>query len=142
MSSQKMENILVCGSPSAGVRDKPAGLNDKTRDLTGILEVVDTAEDGRDTVWARTYVVDAKGEIHYGTPKLIQIQPANADDITTSSTMSMGLTDLNVESDAPTVEPEQPTNNSLIEKLTTLLTKLIELINRIIKFFTNPGARI
>lgn len=142
MSSQKMENILVCGSPSTGVKDKPAGLNDKTRDLTGILEVVDTAEDGRDTVWARTYVVDAKGEIHYGMPKLIQIQPANADDITTSSTMSMGLTDLNVESDAPTVEPEQPTNNSLIEKLTTLLTKLIELINRIIKFFTNPGARI
>lgn len=42
----------------------------------------------------------------------------------------------------PTVEPEQPTNNSFIEKLITLLTKLIELINRIIKFFTNSGARI
>ena len=142
MSTEEMKNVLVCGSSSDGVKDKPAGLNDKTRDLTGVLEVVDTAENGNDTVWARTYVVDANGETHYGTPKQISIEEVNDYAVITSNTMSVGLTDLNVESEAPTVDSDQPSTNGLIEKLTNLFTKIIEFINRIIKFFMNSGARI
>lgn len=69
-----MEGVLVTGSSDSSVKNKPAGLTANTRDLTGVFEVIDTAEAGSSTVWARTYVVDANGGIHYGMPKKVTIE--------------------------------------------------------------------
>ena len=136
-----MESVLVTGSADSSVKNKPAGLTSNTRDLTGMLEVVDTAEAGSDTVWARTYVVDANGDIHYGMPKKVTIDEASTNSLATASTMSMGLTDLNVESDEIT-EPETPTAPSFIETVTAIFAKLVDIINKIIEFFTKSGVRI
>ena len=137
-----MESVLVVSSTDSGIKDKPAGLTANTRDLTGTLEVVDTAEAGSDTVWARTYVVDANGTLHYGMPKKVTINEVSTTSVATASTMSMGLTDLNIESDEPVTEPETPTAPSFIETITAILAKLVDIINKIIEFFTKSGVRI
>ncbi len=137
-----MESVLVVSSTDSGIKDKPAGLTANTRDLTGTLEVVDTADAGSDTVWARTYVVDANGTLHYGMPKKVTINEVSTTSVTTASTMSMGLTDLNIESDEPVTEPETPTAPSFIETITAILAKLADIINKIIEFFTKSGVRI
>lgn len=137
-----MESVLVVSSTDSGIKDKPAGLTANTRDLTGMLEVVDTADAGSDTVWARTYVVDANGTLHYGMPKKVTINEVSTTSVATASTMSMGLTDLNIESDEPVTEPETPTAPSFIETITAILAKLVDIINKIIEFFTKSGVRI
>lgn len=137
-----MESVLVVSSTDSGIKDKPAGLTANTRDLTGMLEVVDTADAGSDTVWARTYVVDANGTLHYGMPKKVTINEVSTTSVATASTMSMGLTDLNIESDEPVTEPETPTAPSFIETITAILVKLVDIINKIIEFFTKSGVRI
>ena len=137
-----MESVLVISSTDSGIKDKPAGLTANTRDLTGMLEVVDTADAGSDTVWARTYVVDANGTLHYGMPKKVTINEVSTTSVTTASTMSMGLTDLNIESDEPVTEPETPTAPSFIETITAIFAKLVDIINKIIEFFTKSGVRI
>ena len=137
-----MESVLVVSSTDSEIKDKPAGLTANTRDLTGMLEVVDTADAGSDTVWARTYVVDANGTLHYGMPKKVTINEVSTTSVATASTMSMGLTDLNIESDEPVTEPETPTAPSFIETITAILAKLVDIINKIIEFFTKSGVRI
>lgn len=137
-----MESVLVVSSTDSGIKDKPAGLTANTRDLTGMLEVVDTVDAGSDTVWARTYVVDANGTLHYGMPKKVTINEVSTTSVATASTMSMGLTDLNIESDEPVTEPETPTAPSFIETITAILAKLVDIINKIIEFFTKSGVRI
>ena len=137
-----MESVLVVSSTDSGIKDKPAGLTANTRDLTGTLEVVDTADVGSDTVWARTYVVDANGTLHYGMPKKVTINEVSTTSVAAASTMSMGLTDLNIESDEPVTEPETPTAPSFIETITAILAKLADIINKIIEFFTKSGVRI
>ena len=136
-----MERGLVTGSAYSSGKNKPAGLTSNARDLTGMLEVVDTAEAGSDTVWARTYVVDANGDIHYGMPKKVTIEEASTTSLEAAETMSIGLTDLNVESDEIT-EPETPTAPSFIETVTAIFAKLVDIINKIIEFFTKSGVRI
>lgn len=122
--------------------------------LTGLFEV--TVElDGADTVWARTYVIDADGNVHYGA-KVIGgdgsvtdgiVKEFNTSEATTSGaeistigTASYDLTDLNSDAEAP-IEDEKPTEKNPLEILKTIIEKLVEIINEIISYFTNPEAR-
>ena len=110
--------------------------------LTGLLEVsVDLH--GANTVWARTYVIDAKNEVHYGTVRQFDVTAGTSsagDEIITLGAESYDLTDLNSDAEAPTIEDE-PTEKSPLEILKTVFSKLIEIINEIISYFTKPGAK-
>ena len=110
--------------------------------LTGLLEVsVDLH--GANTVWARTYVIDANNEVHYGTVRQFDVTAGTSsagDEIITLGAESYDLTDLNSDAEAPTIEDE-PTEKSPLEILKTVLSKLIEIINEIISYFTKPGAK-
>ena len=110
--------------------------------LTGLLEVSVDLQ-GANTVWARTYVIDANGEIHYGTVRQFDVTAGTSsagDEIITLGAESYDLTDLNSDAEAPTVEDE-PTEKSPLEILKTVFSKLIEIINEIISYFTKPGAK-
>ena len=110
--------------------------------LTGLLEVSVDLQ-GANTVWARTYVVDANGEVHYGTVRQFDVTAGTSsagDEIITLGAESYDLTDLNSDAEAPTVEDE-PTEKSPLEILKTVFSKLIEIINEIISYFTKPGAK-
>ena len=110
--------------------------------LTGLLEVsVDFH--GANTVWARTYVIDANNEVHYGTVRQFDVTAGTSsagDEIVTLGAESYDLTDLNSDAEAPTIEDE-PTEKSPLEILKTVFSKLIEIINEIISYFTKPGAK-
>ena len=110
--------------------------------LTGLLEVsVDLH--GANTVWARTYVIDANNEVHYGTVRQFDVTAGTSsagDEIITLGAESYDLTDLNSDAEAPTIENE-PTEKSPLEILKTVFSKLIEIINEIISYFTKPGAK-
>ena len=110
--------------------------------LTGLLEVsVDLH--GANTVWARTYVIDANNEVHYGTVRQFDVTAGTSsagDEIITLGAESYDLTDLNSDAEAPTIEDE-PTEKSPFEILKTVFSKLIEIINEIISYFTKPGAK-
>ena len=110
--------------------------------LTGLLEVsVDLH--GANTVWARTYVIDANNEVHYGTVRQFDVTAGTSsagDEIITIGAESYDLTDLNSDAEAPTIENE-PTEKSPLEILKTVFSKLIEIINEIISYFTKPGAK-
>ena len=110
--------------------------------LTGLLEVsVDLH--GANTVWARTYVIDANNEVHYGTVRQFDVTAGTSsagDEIITLGAESYDLTDLNSDAEAPTIEDE-PTERSPLEILKTVFSKLIEIINEIISYFTKPGAK-
>ena len=110
--------------------------------LTGLLEVsVDLH--GANTVWARTYVIDANNEVHYGTVRQFDVTAGTSsagDEIVTLGAESYDLTDLNSDAEAPTIEDE-PTEKSPLEILKTVFSKLIEIINEIILYFTKPGAK-
>ncbi len=110
--------------------------------LTGLLEVsVDLH--GANTVWARTYVIDANNEVHYGTVRQFDVTAGTTsagDEIITLGAESYDLTDLNSDAEAPTIEDE-PTEKSPLEILKTVFSKLIEIINEIISYFTKPGAK-
>ena len=110
--------------------------------LTGLLEVSVDLQ-GANTVWARTYVIDANGEVHYGTVRQFDVTAGTSsagDEIITLGAESYDLTDLNSDAEAPTVEDE-PTEKSPLEILKTVFSKLIEIINEIISYFTKPGAK-
>ena len=110
--------------------------------LTGLLEVsVDLH--GANTVWARTYVIDANNEVHYGTVRQFDVTAGTSsagDEIITLGAESYDLTDLNSDAEAPTIE-NKPTEKSPLEILKTVFSKLIEIINEIISYFTKPGAK-
>lgn len=110
--------------------------------LTGLLEVsVDLH--GANTVWARTYVIDANNEVHYGTVRQFDVTAGTSsagDEIITLGAESYDLTDLNSDAEAPTIEDE-PTEKSPLEILKKVFSKLIEIINEIISYFTKPGAK-
>ena len=110
--------------------------------LTGLLEVsVDLH--GANTVWARTYVIDANNEVHYGTVRQFDVTAGTSsagDEIVTLGAESYDLTDLNSDAEAPTIEDE-PTEKSPLEILKTVFSKLIEIINEIISYFTKQGAK-
>ena len=110
--------------------------------LTGLLEVsVDLH--GANTVWARTYVIDANNEVHYGTVRQFDVTAGTSsagDEIITLGAESYDLTDLNSDAEAPTIEDE-PTEKSPLEILKTVFSKLIGIINEIISYFTKPGAK-
>ena len=120
-----MESVLVMGG-GKDVTDKAAGMTDLTRDLTGVLEV--NVETDSDAIWARTYVVDANGTVHYGTPKKITLSADTASvktETVTTSSISLDTTDLNIETDAPnpgneTTETET-TEKSFFDKLVSFL---------------------
>ena len=98
---------------------------------------------GANTVWARTYVIDANNEVHYGTVRQFDVTAGTSsagDEIITLGAESYDLTDLNSDAEAPTIEDE-PTEKSPLEILKTVLSKLIEIINEIISYFTKPGAK-
>ena len=110
--------------------------------LTGLLEVSVDLQ-GANTVWARTYVIDAKNEVHYGTVRQFDVTAGTSsagDEIITLGAESYDLTDLNSDAEAPTIEDE-PTEKSPLEILKTVFSKLIEIINEIISYFTKPGAK-
>ena len=110
--------------------------------LTGLLEVSVDLQ-GANTVWARTYVIDANNEVHYGTVRQFDVTAGTSsacDEIITLGAESYDLTDLNSDAEAPTIEDE-PTEKSPFEILKTVFSKLIEIINEIISYFTKPGAK-
>ena len=110
--------------------------------LTGLLEVSVDLQ-GANTVWARTYVIDANNEVHYGTVRQFDVTAGTSsagDEIITLGAESYDLTDLNSDAEVPTIEDE-PTEKSPLEILKTVFSKLIEIINEIISYFTKPGAK-
>ena len=110
--------------------------------LTGLLEVSVDLQ-GANTVWARTYVIDANNEVHYGTVRQFDVTAGTSsagDEIITLGAESYDLTDLNSDAEAPTIEDE-PTEKSPLEILKTVFSKLIEIINEIISYFTKQGAK-
>ena len=110
--------------------------------LTGLLEVSVDLQ-GANTVWARTYVIDANNEVHYGAVRQFDVTAGTSsagDEIITLGAESYDLTDLNSDAEAPTIEDE-PTEKSPLEILKTVFSKLIEIINEIISYFTKPGAK-
>ena len=120
-----MESVLVMGG-GKDVTDKAAGMTDLTRDLTGVLEV--NVETDSDAIWARTYVVDANGTVHYGTPKKITLSADTASvktETVTTSSISLDTTDLNIETDAPNPGSEttetETTEKSFFDKLVSFL---------------------
>jgi len=110
--------------------------------LTGLLEVnVDLQ--GASAVWARTYVIDANGDVHYGTARQFDVTAgtASAGEVVTLGARSYDLTDLNSDAETPTIGEDEPTEKTPLEILKTIFSKLIEIINEIISYFTKPGAK-
>ena len=108
--------------------------------LTGLIEVKVDIQ-GASNVWARTYVIDANGDVHYGTTRQFEVSAGtlSGDEIITLSSASYDLTDLNSDAEAPAVEDE-PTEKTPLEILKTIFLKLIEIINAIISYFTKSGV--
>ena len=109
--------------------------------LTGLLEVnVDLQ--GASAVWARTYVIDANGDVHYGTARQFDVtaSTASAGEVITLGARSYDLTDLNSDAETPTIGEDEPTEKTPLEILKTIFSKLIEIINAIISYFTKSGV--
>ena len=109
--------------------------------LTGLLEVnVDLQ--GASAVWARTYIIDANGDVHYGTARQFDVtaSTASAGEVVTLVARSYDLTDLNSDAETPTIGEDEPTEKTPLEILKTIFSKLIEIINAIISYFTKSGV--
>ena len=109
--------------------------------LTGLLEVnVDLQ--GASAVWARTYVIDANGDVHYGTARQFDVTASttSAGEVITLGARSYDLTDLNSDAETPTIGEDEPTEKTPLEILKTIFSKLIEIINAIISYFTKSGV--
>lgn len=104
--------------------------------LTGLLAVSDKFNDG-DTVWARSYIVDANGNTQYGAVKELSVSGTSTQsEIGTLSCESFDLTAINAENDAPTdPKDDTPTEQSPLEKIMSFLSKLIDFIKKILEFF-------
>ena len=125
------------------IEKKVAGLTSNV--LTGLLEV--KIEPGSaDTVYARSYVVDADGEVHYGVAKSYDLTATTSsadDELVTLNAASFDLTAMNTEDEAPAMPSESGINNDdSFGIVSSFLAKLIDIINTIMSFFTNSGARI
>ena len=104
--------------------------------LTGLLAVSDKFNDG-DTVWARSYIVDGNGAVKYGALEELSISgTSTSSEIGTLSCESFDLTAINAESDTP-ADPtdDTPTEQSPIEKIMSILSKLVDFIKKILEFF-------
>ena len=109
--------------------------------LTGLLEVnVDLQ--GANAVWARTYVIDANGDVHYGTARQFDVtaSTASSGEVITLGARSYDLTDLNSDAENPTIGEDEPTEKTPLEMLKTIFSKLIEIISAIISYFTKSGV--
>ena len=104
--------------------------------LTGLLAVSDKFNDG-DTVWARSYIVDGNGAVKYGALEELSISgTSTSSEIGTLSCESFDLTAINAENDAPTDPTDDtPTEQSPIEKIMSILSKLVDFIKKILEFF-------
>lgn len=144
---------LVYGSDNENVTIKAATTSNSA--FTGLFEVI-VKPQGASKIWVRTYVIDANNVVHYGATVVesngnfnngvtmsfdAKANTASADEeVITLGAESYDLTDLNSDAEAPTIEDE-PTEKSPLEILKTVFSKLIEIINEIISYFTKPGAK-
>ena len=123
------------------IEKKAAGLS--SRVYTGLLEI--TVEPGSaDTIWARSYVIDTNGTVHYGDTKSYNLSAATSsvgDEMITLNAASFDLTEMNVEDEAPTTPSESENNNdSLFGIIPQFIAKLLDIINTIISLFKNSGV--
>ena len=135
---ENMRSVLVMGG-GEDVTDKAAGMTDLTRDLTGVLEV--NVETDSDAIWARTYVVDANGHVHYGTPKKITLSADTASvesETVTTSSISLDTTDLNIETDAPNPGSET-TETETTEKI--FFDKLVSFLKAVWRWILESSIR-
>ena len=105
--------------------------------LTGLLAVSDKEISLGDTVWARSYIIDANGNVKYGDVKALTVTASdNTSEIGTLGCESFDLTAINAESDTP-ADPtdDTPTEQSPIEKIMSILSKLVDFIKKILEFF-------
>ena len=125
------------------VEKKTAALS--SRALTGLLEVT-VNPDSASTIWARSYVIDSGGAVHYGQVKSFDISAQTAslgEEIVTAGAVSYDLTDINSDTQTPVEDDaSDETKNSLPDILKTVVLKLIAIINEIISFFTKSEAKI
>ena len=144
---------LVYGSDNENVTIKAATTSNSA--LTGLFEVI-VKPQGASKIWVRTYVIDANNVVHYGATVVesngnfnngvtmsfdAKANTASADEeVITLGSAGYDLTDVNTESDI-TFDEEKPTEKSPLEILKTVFSKLIEIINEIISYFTKPGAK-
>lgn len=132
------------------IEKKAAGLSQRV--LTGLFEVkLDPGS--ASTVWARSYVIDGNGNVHYGNVKSYNFPTtSSSDELAVLDTESFDLTAINVEDeinppedntptdtpdDTPTEDAptEEETTPSVFEKLTSFFAKIIDFINKILSFF-------
>ena len=144
---------LVYGSDNENVTIKAATTSNSA--FTGLFEVI-VKPQGASKIWVRTYVIDANNVVHYGATVVesngnfnngvtmsfdAKANTASADEeVITLGSAGYDLTDVNTESDI-TFDEEKPTEKSPLEILKTVFSKLIEIINEIISYFTKPGAK-
>ena len=125
------------------VEKKTAALS--SRALTGLLEVT-VNPDSASTIWARSYVIESGGAVHYGQVKSFDISAQTAslgEEIVTAGVVSYDLTDINSDTQTPVEDDAfDETKNSVPDILKTVVLKLIAIINEIISFFTKSEAKI
>ena len=144
---------LVYGSDNENVTIKAATTSNSA--FTGLFEVI-VKPQGASKIWVRTYVIDANNVVHYGATVVesngnfnngvtmsfdAKANTASAgEEVITLGSAGYDLTDVNTESDI-TFDEEKPTEKSPLEILKTVFSKLIEIINEIISYFTKQGAK-
>ena len=132
------------------IEKKAAGLSQRV--LTGLFEVK-VNPGSASTVWARSYVIDGNGNVHYGNVKSYNFPTtSSSDELAVLDTESFDLTAINVDDEINPPETEDPTDvpdetptedtpteeentPSVFEKLTSFFAKIIDFINKILSFF-------
>ena len=137
------------------VHNLVAGLSQRV--LTGLFEVKINPGSNKD-LWARSYVIDGNGDVHYeGAIKHFNLDElrnptTSGDELAVLDTESFDLTAINVENEINPPEAEDPTDvpdeaptentptedettQNVFEKLTFFFAKIIDFINKILSFF-------
>ena len=138
-SASADETTLVCGSPSEEVSSFAARKTLSNRTGTFSVNISSTAQ----TVWARAYVIDGNGEIHYSQIRrydLVANTSSTDDEIILLDTQSLDSSDINAENEtAEVVEPDNPVTvfdwNTVLDFIVEIINKLFDLLMSVIGIF-------
>ena len=135
-----LSNLLTLNSDNEEIITKSA--ESSAASLTGTLEVsLELNTEDTPVIWARPYIVGADGNVIYGKVTALTVPTNTAagqsgeGELVTLGTTNYDLTELNV--DEPPVEFDEPTENVFLSFINSLLSKLVEFLDKIVSFIMN-----
>lgn len=128
-SASADEETLICVSPSDEVSSFAARKTLSNRTGTFSVNISSTAQN----VWARAYIIDGNGEIHYSQIRRYDFSAETAstdDEIILLDSQSVDCSDINAENE--TAADFEPENTGTVFDWNTVLDFLVEIINKLV----------